>query len=74
MLSSMGSSSYDQRHGTAVQPDRPPTRPGETRFWRSCDPDRLQPFYHASELVRHVMESRSRETAHGAVPVAGRHQ
>jgi hypothetical protein len=53
--------------GNAVQPDAAlrTTRPGETLFWCSCDPDRQQPYLSSGELVRHVMESRASDAGHG---------
>jgi len=35
-----------------------PTRPGDTRFWCACDPERQHPFFSSASLVRHVMEAR----------------
>jgi hypothetical protein len=35
------------------------TKPGDTRFWCSCDTDREHPFYTSAELVKHVMEARA---------------
>jgi hypothetical protein len=41
-----------------------PTKPGETRFWCSCDPDRQHPFFNATALVEHVIEARARDSGH----------
>lgn len=49
-----------------------PTKPGETRLWCSCDPDRRHPFYQASDLVRHVMQARGREAGHEGSTVLSR--
>jgi hypothetical protein len=42
-----------------------PTKPGDTRFWCSCDPERQYPFYNSAALVEHVTEARAREAGHG---------
>jgi hypothetical protein len=47
---------------TASAIQRPETKPGDTRFWCSCDPQ--QPYLDARELIRHVTEARAREAGH----------
>jgi hypothetical protein len=46
---------------TASATLRPPTPPGQTRYWCSCDPD--QSYLSSAELVRHVTRERAREAA-----------
>ncbi len=46
----------------AREPGMRPARPGESRFWCSCDTNREHPFFSSGELVQHVMDARKRET------------
>jgi hypothetical protein len=51
-----------------------PTRPGDTRFWCSCDPDRQHPFYNSTALVEHVMKARASDAGDGSTALgAGQH-
>jgi hypothetical protein len=36
-----------------------PTRPGETRFWCSCDTARQRPFLSSAALLEHIEEARA---------------
>jgi hypothetical protein len=48
----------------------PPTKPGDTRFWCSCDPDRQRPFFSSADLVQHVMGARASEASHALLSAA----
>ena len=41
-------------------------KPGESRFWCSCDVNREHPFWTAGDLVRHVTESHALDPRHGS--------